>query len=63
MRAFMQALTINGLDPQKMLQAYFDECSKTPGRAPPNIQSFLPWRMSEEEKLHFALPKGYSRPG
>jgi len=61
--SIFQTWLINGLDPQKMLQAYFDECSKTPGRAPPNIQSFLPWRMSEEEKLHFALPKGYSRPG
>ncbi|MDR3557948.1 MAG: IS66 family transposase [Candidatus Pacebacteria bacterium] len=58
-----QTWLINGLDPQKMLQAYFDECSKTPGRAPPNIRSFLPWQMSEEEKLDFALPKGYSRPG
>jgi transposase len=61
--SIFQTWLINGLDPQKMLQAYFDECSKTPGRAPPNLQGFLPWQMSTEEKLFFALPEGYSRPG
>jgi transposase len=61
--SIFQTWLINGLDPQKMLQAYFDECSKTPGRAPPNIQTFLPWGMTEEQKLAHALPKGYSRPG
>lgn len=61
--SLFQTWLINGLDPQKMLQAYFEECSKTPGRAPPDLQAFLPWQMSEEQKLAFALPKGYSRPG
>jgi transposase len=58
-----QTWLINGLDPQKMLQAYFDECSKTPGRAPPSTSAFLPWKMTDAQKLAFALPKGYSRPG
>jgi len=61
--SIFQTWLINGLDPQKMLHAYFDECSKTPGRAPPDLQSFLPWQMTEEQKLAFALPKSYSRPG
>jgi transposase len=61
--SIFQTWLINGLDPQKMLQAYLDECRKTPGRAPPNLQGFLPWQMSTEEKLFFALPEGYSRPG
>jgi len=61
--SIFQTWLINGLDPQKMLQAYFEECSKTPGRAPPKIQSFLPWKMNEAQKLAFALPKSYSRPG
>lgn len=58
-----QTWLINGLDPQKMLQAYFEECSKTPGRAPSSLQSFLPWLMNDEEKRAFALPEGYLRPG
>jgi transposase len=61
--SIFQTWLINGLDPQKMLRAYFDECSKTPGRAPPSIQSFLPWKMADEQKQAFALPDRYSRPG
>jgi transposase len=61
--SIFQTWLINGLDPQKVLRAYFDECSKTPGRAPPNFQAFLPWRMDEEQKLAFALPNSYSKPG
>jgi transposase len=60
--SIFQTWLINGLDPQKMLQTYFAECSKTPGHAPPNIQPFLPWHMNEEQKLACALPKSYSRP-
>jgi len=61
--SIFQTWLINGLDPQKVLLAYFDECSKTPGRAPPHVQQFLPWHMTEDQKLAFALPKSYSRPG
>lgn len=61
--SIFQTWLINGLDPQRMLRAYFDECSKTPGRAPPDVQSYLPWKMTDEQKLAFALPDGYSRPG
>jgi transposase len=63
MFSIIQTWLINGLDPQRMLLDYFDECSKTPGRAPPNVSEFLPWSMSAERKLSAALPDGYSRPG
>lgn len=58
-----QTWLINGLDPQALLLDYFNECSKTPGRAPPDISEFLPWSMSVERKLCFALPESYQRPG
>jgi len=58
-----QTWLINGLDPQALLLDYFEECSKTPGRPPPDVKPFLPWTMSEERKQHFALPKSYERPG
>lgn len=58
-----QTWLINGLDPERLLLNYFDECSKTPGRAPPDVSQFLPWSMSEERKAHFQLPASYSRPG
>jgi transposase len=58
-----QTWLINGLDPQALLLDYFDECAKTPGRAPPDVGQFLPWNMSEERKQAFALPETYKRPG
>ena len=63
MFSIFQTWLINGLDPQKMLLLYFDECSKTPGRPPPSVANFLPWSMSEEQKLSARLPEHYSRPG
>lgn len=61
--SIMQTWLMNGLDPRRMLQDYFDECSKTPGRAPPDVSEFLPWSMSAEHKAAAALPASYSRPG
>lgn len=58
-----QTWLINGLDPQALLLNYFDECSKNPGRPPPEVGEFIPWKMSNERKLHFRLPDSYSRPG
>jgi transposase len=61
--SIFQTWLINGLDPQSLLLDFFNECSKTPGRAPPDVSSFLPWTMSEERKKLFLLPKSYKRPG
>ena len=61
--SIFQTWLINGLDPQAMLLAYFNECSRTPGRAPPDVSQFLPWGMPEPRKQEFALPKSYKRPG
>jgi transposase len=61
--SIFQTWLINGLDPQALLLDYFNECSKTPGRAPPDVSQFLPWTMSEERKACFALPASYKRPG
>jgi transposase len=61
--SIFQTWLINGLDPQALLLDYFDECAKTPGRAPPDLSQFLPWSMSPERKLAVALPESYKRPG
>jgi len=61
--SIFQTWLINGLDPQALLLDYFNECSKTPGRAPPDVSQFLPWTMSAERKACFALPASYKRPG
>ena len=61
--SIFQTWLINGLDPQALLLDYFNECSKTPGKAPPSLSQFLPWSMSADRKACFALPASYKRPG
>ena len=61
--SLFQTWLINGIDPQAILLDYFNECSKTPGRAPPEVNRFLPWGMSAERKEQFRLPASYKRPG
>jgi len=63
MFSIFQTWLINGLDPQALLLDYFNECSKTPGKPPPDVSQFLPWSMSEERKQKYALPESYERPG
>lgn len=61
--SIVQTWLINRLDPQKMLRYYFDECSRTPGKPPPDVNQFLPWAMTEKKRREFALPKTYAVPG
>ena len=57
-----QTWLVNGLNPEALLLDYFNECSKNPGRPPPDVSQFLPWTMSAERKQAFSLPKSYKRP-
>jgi hypothetical protein len=50
---------LNKLNPEKLLLEFFEECSKTSGKPPPDVSDFLPWKMSAERKQAFALPKSY----
>lgn len=61
--SLIQTWLINGLDPQKLLVDYFQECSKTPGIPPPDIEPYLPWAMTPDRKAQFALPSSYKIPG
>jgi transposase len=61
--SIFQTWLINGLDPHALLLEYFEECSLNPGKPPPNIDKFLPWKMTEDRRLEFALPSSFKRPG
>jgi transposase len=54
---------INRLDPQALFLDFLNECSKTPGKPPPDLANFLPWKMSDSRKQDFALPPSYKPPG
>ena len=57
-----QTWLINGLNPQALLLDYFNRCSLHPGKPPPSVNDFLPWKMDQDRKNEFALPKSYKRP-
>ncbi len=59
--SIFQTWLINGLDPEKLLQEYLNQCSQMPGKPPPD--QYLPWKMSEKRKNMFSLPPSYSQPG
>ncbi len=52
-----QTLLLNHIDPQKFLLSYFEACARAGGRAPENIDDFLPWNLSEEQKAAWRYPE------
>lgn len=52
----LQTCLKNGVDPQKFLHAYLQACADNGGRPPKDVQGFLPWRLSPEQKAAWALP-------
>ena len=60
--SIFQTWLINGLDPSALLLDYFNACSLHPGKPPPSVVNFLPWKMSPERLLEFKLPDSVKRP-
>ena len=50
-----QTLLKNGIDPKKWLSAYFEPCAQNRGRPPDDIDAFLPWHLSVEQKNDWEL--------
>jgi transposase len=46
----LQTLLINHINPKLFLLDYFEACARNGGRAPDNIDDFLPWNFSGEKK-------------
>jgi transposase len=53
----LQTLLINHIDPQQFLLHYFKACALNGGRPPKNLDSLLPWNISQEEKAAWLYPK------
>jgi len=45
-----QTLLINHINPKLFLLAYFEACAQNGGKAPENLDEFLPWNLSDEKK-------------
>ncbi|GFP19135.1 hypothetical protein HKBW3S03_00639, partial [Candidatus Hakubella thermalkaliphila] len=52
-----QTLLLNHIDPQKYLLAYFEAGAENGGRPPENIESFLPWNLSAQQKAVWRYPR------
>lgn len=52
-----QTLLKNHIDPQQFLMAYFNACAQNGGKPPQNIDDFLPYNLSLERKIDWALPE------
>ena len=52
-----QTAKLNHVHPKKFLKAYLEACAKNRGNPPDNIDAFLPWNLSEEQKLAWQHPK------
>jgi len=52
----MQTLLMNRFSPRAWLSAYFEACAQAGGRPPENIETFLPWRISEQQRAAWRYP-------
>lgn len=52
-----QTLLKTHVDPQKWLFAYFEACARNGGCPPEEIDAFLPWNLSEEQKPAWGYPE------
>lgn len=51
-----QTAILNHLHPKKFLKAYLEACAQNRGKPPDNINDFLPWNLSEEQKSVWQYP-------
>ncbi len=59
--SILATLSMWKLNPRKWLTWYFEHCAAAGGKVPENIQLFLPWNLSEEQKKELgnaAPPQG-----
>ena len=55
--SILATLELWGLNPRLWLQWYLDSCAEAGGKAPKDIEPFLPWNLSEEKRASLRLTK------
>ncbi|MGB2985054.1 MAG: IS66 family transposase [Phycisphaerae bacterium] len=55
-----QTLLKNSLDPKKWFSAYFEACAENGGRVPENLDEFMPWNLSEQQKEAWRCPEPFT---
>jgi len=54
--SILQTLVLWGINPRHWLMLYLTACAKNGGRAPHNIDPFLPWMMDEARRAELTRP-------
>jgi transposase len=54
--SILQTLNLWGVNPRHWLMAYLTACAENGGRAPLDIDSFIPWTMSEARRAELICP-------
>jgi transposase len=54
--SIFQTALLHEIDPQKFLLHYLQACAENGGRAPEDIDAFLPWNLSEQQKAAWRYP-------
>jgi transposase len=53
--SLFQTLQVWGLDTAKWLTAYLSACAKAGGKPPPDLQGYLPWNMTTQERERLSV--------
>jgi transposase len=53
----LQTLLVNHIDPQQFLLHYFNACAQNGGKTPQQLEPFLPWNLSQEQKATWRYPR------
>ena len=53
--SLLQTLCLWELNPRAWLRAYLTACAEAGGEVPPEIDRFLPWNMSDEDRRRWSL--------
>ena len=55
--SLFQTLALWNLNPRVWLSAYLQACAAAGGKVPPNVESLLPWNLSEQQRQEWSLEK------
>ena len=58
MFSIFQTLELHGICPRKWLTRYLSACAETRGRVPEDIARFLPWNLTDEDRLALSAGPG-----
>ena len=60
MFTILQTVSLHEMNPKEYLRMYLQACAENGGRAPEDVESYLPWNMTEEKQQVCEYPRGRS---